>query len=154
VSSPDIADEFAEICALFCCGFAVSLSPEPGLPGAGGETCEALLTEIAAIEAQRTYIDRLVAFARTVPDYDEVLGAATVLIPEHVADFLKSSPNGPAVGYFLAKNLHRCRRITWMTPARAIHALKRLEAKLQAPRLALVHNVDAIADQDRPTPRN
>jgi hypothetical protein len=101
------------------------------------------------LNAQRAYVDRITAFRETVSDYDEVIAAAMVPIPQHVADYLKTSLNGPALGYFLAKNLGRCRRITWMSHDRAIHALKRLEKKFQAPRLSMVHNVDAIGG---PTP--
>ena len=103
-------------------------------------------------EAGRAFAARVIAFAQTVPDYEEVVDAATVLIPHHVVDYIKTSPLGAALGYFLAKNLETCRRIAWMPRAQANQELKRLESKLQGPRLFLVHNIDdarlASADRD------
>ena len=95
---------------------------------------------------------RKLAFAQTVSDYEQVMSRAYVQIPPYVADYIKASTVGPALGYFLAKNLETCRRIAWMPHARAIQELTRLASKLRAPRLVLVHNADdarrTVVDQD------
>jgi hypothetical protein len=131
------AASFAACVCLWCC---FGITPERSQAAAGED---GVMHD--RINDQRAYVDRIMAFRQTVSDYDEVVDAATTVIPRHVADFIKSSPCGPALGYFLVKNLETCRRIVWMPRDPAARALKRLESRLHAPRLALVHNIDAAA---------
>ena len=99
----------------------------------------AIAARVLTGDVDRVFLECCIAFAQTVPDYNEVVGKAQIPIPQHVVDYIKTSPNGAALGYHLAKNLETCRRVAWMPRARAIEVLKKIERTLQVSRLSLVH---------------
>lgn len=125
--------------------FQLAYDPQGWLLGWWGTVC--------LNEAENAFETRKRAFAQTVPDYEEVMTKSDVELPLEVVKYLKASPLGVIVAYFLAKDRETCQRVAWMPGAQAMQALMRLERKVRAPRLTLVRGVDdAVAAVSGQTP--
>lgn len=83
----------------------------------------------------RTYQEREAKARDKYADYTEVVGAAShIQITLPMRDFLADSDLGPEIVYFLAQpdNHEEARRIASLPPHRAIAALGKVEARLEA----------------------
>lgn len=78
------------------------------------------------------YRQRRAEFEAQHEDYDEVISSIPDP-PSHITAALLESENGPAVAYALAKDKAEYERIAKMTPAAALLALGRFEARLDTP---------------------
>jgi hypothetical protein len=113
--------------------------PVPAIHPRGHETvrrdCESDLGR-AAIDSDEALEVRKHTFARTVPDYEDVVGQVHVPLPPHVAQYLRTAASGVAVGYFLAKRLDL---LDWVIsdlgPARALEKLAFLACTIERQRL-------------------
>lgn len=77
---------------------------------------------------EQTWNDRQQSFAKTTPDYENVIGGNWDCSAP-MADAIRTSDVGPAVAYHLAKNPEEARRIAGLNPLAAIRAIGRLEAR-------------------------
>lgn len=96
----------------------------------------------AAQKAERetranTWAERQAEYAKTAPDFDEVLASADTPMPAHVMEALLESEQGPALAYHLAKNPEAARRIAGMSERAALVELGALKATLDSPKPAL-----------------
>lgn len=85
----------------------------------------------AVQHAQDEFGKRVAEFAKTIPDYDEIVSQADVDVPQHIAIHIVESDVGPALGYHLAKNPDELTRLKSLSPTRAIAELGKLEMKLE-----------------------
>lgn len=83
--------------------------------------------------AQESLRKRIAETAKEIPDYDAVVSAADIQIPNHLAAFIQDSEIGPKIGYHLAKNPEVLDRLLQMKPIKAIAEIGKLEASLSAP---------------------
>jgi hypothetical protein len=74
---------------------------------------------------------RVAAAMKSIPDYEEIVSAADVDVPAHVAQYIVESEMGPLLGYHLAKHGEDLDRIKSLSPIRAIAELGKLEASLE-----------------------
>ncbi|HEY8879205.1 MAG TPA: hypothetical protein VIN03_16675 [Roseateles sp.] len=85
-----------------------------------------------AQEVETAFLSRLDKTRKEIDDFDEVVSAATVNVPDFVIMAIKESEQGPLLTYYLAKHPDDARRIAAMRPYRAVKALAELEAELSA----------------------
>jgi hypothetical protein len=76
--------------------------------------------------------ERVAEFAKTVPDYAEVMESADWDVPPHVQAYFVDSENPGLLGYHLAKHPDEYDRIAKLSPIRAFAELGKLEDKLVA----------------------
>lgn len=84
-----------------------------------------------------TWAERQTEYAKTAPDFEEVLAGAETPMPVHVMDALVNSEQGPALAYHLAKNPEVAERIAGMSKDDALMELGALKASLSNPKPAL-----------------
>ena len=89
-----------------------------------------LKAEAEAIDA--AFITKVKKAAAEIEDFEEVVSAATVNVPDFLVMAIKESDAGPLLTYYLAKNQDEARRISSMRPIQAIKALDRIERDLMA----------------------
>lgn len=80
--------------------------------------------------AREAFGRRVAEYAKGVEDYYEVVQAADIEVPAHIAQHMVESELGPAIGYHFAKNPQEFDRIKALSPIRAIAELGKLEIKL------------------------
>jgi hypothetical protein len=76
--------------------------------------------------------ERVSEFAKTTPDYAEVMETADWDVPPHMQAYFVDSENPGLLGYHLAKNPDEFDRISKLSPIRAFAELGKLEDKLTA----------------------
>jgi hypothetical protein len=76
--------------------------------------------------------ERVADFAKSVPDYSEVMESADWDVPPHVQAYFVDSENPGLLGYHLAKHPDEYDRIAKLSPIRAFAELGKLEDKLTA----------------------
>jgi hypothetical protein len=81
---------------------------------------------------QQQFAERIVATAKEIPDYYEVVEAADWEVPHHMQAYLVDSENGARLGYELSKDRALFDRIAKLSPIRAFAELGKLEDKLFA----------------------
>jgi hypothetical protein len=81
--------------------------------------------------AQTEFGKRVAEVMKEIPDYSEVVSAADVDVPAHIAQYIVESPVGPQLGYALAKDLKELDRLKSLSPIRAIAELGKLEITLE-----------------------
>lgn len=94
---------------------------------------EAAQQERQRMDAQR--IARNKAFAKDHPDYEEVVSGLKdndMIVPPHLTQYLMESETAPALMYHFAKHLSDFERIAALSPIRAIAAIGKLEAMIEA----------------------
>lgn len=89
-----------------------------------------LKAEAEAIDT--AFITKVKKAAAEIEDFEEVVSAATVNIPDFLVMAIKESDSGPLLTYYLAKNQDEARRIAAMRPIQAIKALDKIERDLMA----------------------
>jgi hypothetical protein len=83
--------------------------------------------------AQKTYAERVAAFAKEVEDYHEVIeGIDDIIFPPAALDAITSSELGAQIAYELAKNREEAERIAKLPPGRIYREIGKLEARLEA----------------------
>lgn len=87
-----------------------------------------------------------------ITDFDEVVGAANVNIPDFLVMAIKESESGPLLTYYLAKNQDEARRIAAMRPVQAIKAMDKIERELMADEPESVPEVSTPKTKRAPEP--
>lgn len=89
----------------------------------------------AKAAVQQSWNSRLTATKAEIPDFDEVLSSASdIAVSDVVRDSLVESEVGPKILYHLAQNPDEAEKLNKLSPAAALRAIGRLEAKFeQAP---------------------
>ena len=80
-------------------------------------------------------IERNKAFAATVDDYEETiesLGESGLNVPGHISQYLMESETSAQLMYYFAKHQDEYQSIAALSPIRAIAAIGKLEARLEA----------------------
>lgn len=77
------------------------------------------------------FVKRQEAFKAATPDYEDVVGATELVIPNIAMQYLIESDVGPQLGYYLAKNPDEATRLQKLSPTRCIAELGKLETKLE-----------------------
>src|SRR6185503_10548481 len=82
--------------------------------------------------AQQAFGERVAAVAKDIPDYYEVVEAAEVDVPPHIASHIVESGDvGVRLGYHLAKHPEVLDQIKKLSPIRAIAELGKLETQFE-----------------------
>lgn len=71
-------------------------------------------------------------YSATVPDFETVVFSDAVKIPGNVMREMRTTPGGPAVAYYLAKNQGEAARVAQLPKAEALIELGRLAGRLTA----------------------
>jgi hypothetical protein len=79
------------------------------------------------------FIKRQDDFKAATPDYEDVVGATDLVIPNIAMQYLIESDVGPQLGYYLAKNPDEVTRLQKLSPSRCLAELGKLETKLEKP---------------------
>lgn len=106
----------------------------------------------SADDAAKTYYTRATEFAKTTPDFAEVVGAADVPLSRHVEESLTDSEFGPQLAYEFAKHPELLHKLNGMTPRAADREIGRIEASF-VPKTAATPEVTKRVSQ-APTPAN
>lgn len=99
---------------------------------------------------QKTWVQRQTAFIESHPDYSDKLGASSVEVAQFVHDAIVESEVGPAILYHLAENPDVADTWRDMTPASALRALGKLEAKLETEAARAQKKEEREAKKDEP----
>jgi hypothetical protein len=87
-----------------------------------------------AVDAQvELFSAREEDFAEQVPDYRDVAYNRDVPYSQPMLNAISTAENGPAIAYYLGKNIREASRIAQLPPLEAAYAIGRLETKIQAP---------------------
>lgn len=89
-----------------------------------------------ANSAVAAFVERQDAFRAANPDYDEIVGAANIEMPNDAMQYLIESEAGPALTLHLARNPDEITRLKKLSPTRRVAELGKLEAKLEPPKQA------------------
>jgi hypothetical protein len=79
--------------------------------------------------AAQTYQGKLKEFRAATPDFDEVLADADMDVGRAVLDEIFSHEQGPALAYYLAKNLDEAERLKKLPPVALAREVGRLESR-------------------------
>lgn len=79
---------------------------------------------------QTAWQQREAEFAKTAPDYVEVVGTSEVTLPQHVLEAVAESELGPQLAYHLAKNPDVAEKLRGMSERAAMREIGRLEASI------------------------
>ncbi len=79
------------------------------------------------------FVKRQDAFKAETPDYEDVIGATELIVPNIAMQYLIESEVGPQLGYYLAKHPDEVTRLQKLSPSRCIAELGKLEIKLEKP---------------------
>lgn len=74
---------------------------------------------------------RITRALEIVPDYQEVLEAAELPVPAHIAGYMQESELFAELGYHFAKHPDELRRLQELSQARALVEIGKIESKLQ-----------------------
>ncbi len=95
---------------------------------------EAERKELGRLQAERvmkTWTASVRKTAAEIPDYNEVIAAATIPLTNELRDAILESEIGPRVQYYLAKNPEEVERLTAMTVRGMERAFGKLEAMIE-----------------------
>lgn len=107
----------------------------------------------AAQTLEQTWDQRQQDFAKTAPDYFAAIDGEWPC-SETMADAIRTSEDGAAVAYHLAKNPTEAHRIAGLNPLVQVRELGRLEARLSASRAPETSpQIKLISDAPAPTPQ-
>jgi hypothetical protein len=79
----------------------------------------------------QTWTKRLEAAKVEIDDFDEMVSSSDVVVPNHIRDAILESDVGPQILYHLASNQDQARSFNDLTPAQALRAIGKLEAKFE-----------------------
>jgi len=79
----------------------------------------------------QTWTKRLEAAKAEIDDFDEMVASSDVVVPNHIRDAILESDVGPQILYHLASNQDQARTFNDLTPAQALRAIGKLEAKFE-----------------------
>jgi hypothetical protein len=99
-----------------------------------------------ANEIVGAFVKRQDEFKAATPDYEDVIGATELIVPNIAMQYLIESEVGPQLGYYLAKNPDEVTRLQKLSPSRCIAELGKLETKFE--KSAAPNKADAIAPKD------
>jgi len=94
------------------------------------EQTQAQEAHVRQEEATKRYVERVQSLKDEIPDYQAVVGASTVPIPDDTISFIQESPEGPKVAYHLAKNPSDAMALHGMDERSRDRYLMRLEISL------------------------
>ncbi len=114
---------------------------------------EAERTRRAQAERKNAFTKRESAFAKDNPDYMEVTRDPRVPISAEMAEAIAESEDGPALAYFLAKNLDEADRLSALSPSAQARELGRIEARLQFERQKAEEAKKRVSQAPPPPPK-
>jgi hypothetical protein len=79
----------------------------------------------------QTWTKRLEAAKVEIDDFDEMVSSSDVVVPNHIRDAILESDVGPQILYHLASNQDQARSFNDLTPAQALRAIGKLEARFE-----------------------
>jgi hypothetical protein len=79
----------------------------------------------------QTWTKRLEAAKVEIDDFDEMVSSSDIVVPNHIRDAILESDVGPQILYHLASNQDQARSFNDLTPAQALRAIGKLEAKFE-----------------------
>lgn len=79
---------------------------------------------------QKQYLQREAEFAKDKEDYYNIARNPTLPLNETMVEVIQDSEDGPALAYYLGKNLQIAEQISMLTPYQAAKEMGRIEAKL------------------------
>jgi len=90
----------------------------------------------AKVEAERqkvinTWADRVKAAKSEMPDFEDMVGSADVVVSNEVRDAIFESEVGPRILYHLAENPEIAEKLQGMTVTSALRAIGKLEAQFE-----------------------
>jgi len=88
-------------------------------------------TQDAETRQRESLAERIRAFEKDHPDYQELVSNPELQLTRAIAETLTVSEDGPALAYALAKDVPRFKRIASLPPVLAIRALGELSAELR-----------------------
>lgn len=95
---------------------------------------------------------RLVQARTEFEDYDAVVGAAEINLPQWMLDAIVESEHGTRVAYHLAKNTPDAKRLLGLTPTAALRELGKLEDRLSKEEKAAPESKTVPEKSKAPTP--
>lgn len=107
----------------------------------------------AAEQRKSTFQRRESDFAKTNPDYLEVTRDPSVPITNAMAEVIAESEDGPAVAYYLAKNIAEAERIAGMGQVAQARELGRIEATLAFERKQAEEAKKRVSQAPPPAPK-
>lgn len=102
-------------------------SPRP--PPRGDDPNKSASPE-TSLDSDEAFEVRKLEFAKLCPDYEATVQCRDDLVLPHIAEFIKTSKGGVAVGYHLAKNPQLLASISDLGPHDALAQLRSLEENL------------------------
>jgi chromosome segregation ATPase len=78
-----------------------------------------------------TWTDRVKAAKSEMPDFDDMVGSADVVVSNEVRDAIFESDVGPRILYHLAENPEFAEKLSGMTVASALRSIGKLEAQFE-----------------------
>lgn len=79
-----------------------------------------------------SFDSRVNEFRKSTPDYDEVLSEIDVQIAPEIVQTIGESDVGPAIAYYLAKNIDLVEKLNKLPPLKRLLELGKIEDKLQS----------------------
>ena len=79
----------------------------------------------------KSWAERIQVAKTELPDFEEMVGSADVVIPDFVRDEIIESAVGAKILYHLAENAEFARSLGTMSPAKALKELGKLEARFE-----------------------
>jgi hypothetical protein len=98
-----------------------------------------------ADERVNTFAQRQDAFKAATPDYEDVIGATELNVPNVAMQYMVDSDFGPQLAYYIAKNPEENTRLSKLSPPRIIAELGKLELKFEKKPEAVVTTAPAPA---------
>lgn len=82
-------------------------------------------------EVVTSFLGRIEKAKEIVPDFEEVMSASDIEVPNDVAGYMQESELGAEIGYHLAKNPQVIERLSKLTPARQLVEIGKIEGTLK-----------------------
>lgn len=115
---------------------------------------ERLKQQTSKLQAERekvldTWSQRVVEAKKEMPDFEDMVGSADVVVSNEVRDAIFESDVGPRILYHLAENPDIAEKLQGMTLTRALATIGKLEAQFEAPQTK-----PAVVKSKAPAPIN
>jgi hypothetical protein len=107
----------------------------------------------SAARRQSEFATREAQFAKDVEDYYEATRDSSLPITQEIAEIVAESEDGPALAYYLAKNIDVTRRIAQLSPTAAARELGRIEARLGDERVKAKDAKTSVSKAPPPPPK-
>lgn len=104
----------------------------------------------AVEKAQSAFVERLEQARAEIPDFDDVVSAADLEVPPHMAQYIAGAKSGPLVGYHLAKNPEVLKQLAKLPPIEALAEMGAIGKSMAAKPAPKAQDVPAISKAPSP----